>query len=222
MQFNVLIIGDSRVKGLKSLIEPCIGIDTCITVNVCSGAKLDDLYNFITKLNKIAYDLIIVCGGICNLTEKQTIKNNKFLIYKDGTRKKIHVKETLKNIANISNKIVVGNITPACLKQYFKTHNPNSTLTPEKTQEIDQQQDQLIEDIAELNSFITHELQNRHVNLAKFANTKSLLKRGPVYKRKIKFNPNKLPDGVHPSPKLKSDWAKVICSTITHYKTQNY
>jgi hypothetical protein len=203
----------------KNIIEPKCAIDTEITVTVCSSAKLEDLQNFITRSNIASFNLIIVCGGICNLTERKVIGKIKFLEYHDGAHKVNQLKDTIAEISKLSNKVIIGNITPASLIQYFCSQNRGSVLAQAKSTELDQQQQQLPADIESLNSFIASELPNRYINLANSATTKSLLKRGANHKRKSKFNPNKLPDGVHPSTKLKSDWARVIYSAIEYHKS---
>ena len=227
---RILIISDSRGSALQKHI---FGSDefsfpaieelskTCsITIQVFKGATLERLENKISNISKQKYyHLIILLGGICNLTTVTIERGLKLLHYISDTARTDSIKHTLTRLdKRYKAQLHIGRIVPACLEGYFEHHNPGKSSPPY----LSSQQEQLNNDLEDLNSFITSINNNRgqeridldtkvHKASCKSAKTKG--GRRKRAKRQV-IQKDLLPDGVHPSSELTKKWINRLASVL--------
>jgi lysophospholipase L1-like esterase len=203
---KVIIFSDSRGRNLAGhLTQVTSELNASFEVQTLPGATLDTILKKVERTTRRhTWDLCIILAGICNFTEKVTSRQHRYLQYK--TRKVAEVKSTISNIIESQGtKVTICTITPAHLSKYSNHRKDIDNLQEE--------QDNLISDIDEANQHIIDLNISRDlptINLARLSYTLSLKKQGPRNKRVTKFNPNELPDGVHPSTALEQRWANYI------------
>ena len=209
---RILVISDSRGRGIKHLLEEQTPHHWNIVweVQVLSGATLETIRKKVERGQRRSnWDCIIVIAGICNITRRKARGQNRYLEYKE--RKVVETIEAIdKLIDSLGNiNINICTITPASLKDYSEVRNNDP--------ELETEQKQLEEDITEINKHIIERNIRRDqttVNLAKLSQIRSLKKQGQTKKRIIKFNTKSLTDGVHPTVEHLREWATYIKDII--------
>lgn len=198
---NCLLLTDSRGTQLESLLNlKSCGSNTTIdwTVKSFPGATLETIAGRAENFHA-NFDLIIVIAGICNLTTRIRTSSKYKIEYR--TRKADEVKLLIQNLLEkFGEKIHICTITPADLN---KQHSTDVSISD--------QQSNLLEDIENINQFIIDSNICRDlptIDLASNSYVKSLKKQGQKRKKIVKFSSKDLPDGVHPSLKLKEKWSK--------------
>ena len=224
---DILFVADSRGRGGEQLFsnDPLINV----TKLVRPGATLDRLLDeTISIKNSTNYDLVVVAGGICNFTQRETIQGVKTLSYRHTTEGRRYIIESLKNKIKdarlkLGRKLILGTIVPACLSNYLTHHNiaKNIEKQPTREESVNEEQRHLIEDIEEINAAIREDNRvhdRRSLNWAQF-----VLQRSKKRKRKgaktfadpqRRFNLNGLQDGVHFNQELQDKCFKALEAVV--------
>lgn len=212
---KILIVTDSRGAGLQQfLAEKIDSNNTNIKVLVYRGAKLETLCNIVECKYDSSLDLVILSGGICDLTIREKEKGVKTLVYQRTDGNLDRIKDILTRITGkpgLRGKITITTIPPASLHRYFRHHNANKDPPPQ----TQQQQQDLLQDIQEINECII--TLNKAANLKtidlhdkcfrKSLAPKSKSKTKPIAERRRKiFQDHFLSDGVHANLSLQSKW----------------
>ena len=207
---HILIVTDSRGRGLQPFLASRISRQlAAIQVDVLPGATLETITAHLQSKIDRNTDLTIIAGGICNFTQKCKENNEKLLAYHRTEGKVEHVKDLLVQVAGeLQGKLAIATIPPASLKRYYTRFN-----NKEPPAALDQQQKELLQDIAEVNRDIT--TINKAANLKVidlhtqcFSNSLDRKKknRSNTERRRKIFNEHLLPDGVHPNSTLEHKW----------------
>ena len=211
---NVLVITDSRGKGLEELLfkkykhTPEINV----TVRTYGGATLDSMKRKLDRLRR-KYDLTIVISGICNFTKRELVKNRKVLSYNNGNDKVEHVSKLIKEI--VHKDCIIATIAPASLRKYAETVNLSGAI-PQQEEE----QKNLLKDLETVNKEIKQTCADREaqfLNLAKTVFQTAKKKRGKTTRTVQQFKANRLPDGIHLSQDLRKNWARNIAGAINRH-----
>ena len=225
---RILIATDSRGANLDVYLKNTELQRHCrIDVQVFRGAPLERLEYKIAQFTKhIKYDLIVVIGGICNLTTRVQEHRQKVLHYHRSLDSLANIKATLIRLdKRYKEKVLVSRIAPAFLLQYYQHHNTNNSEPPKN---LAQQQSHLNDDIEEINYFITGLNKSRgleRLDLDKQAFTYSKktakVKGGKRRQRRPVLNLDlaQFPDGVHPSEQLQQKWFARITSVLNKWAT---
>ena len=137
-------ITDSRGRGLNEFLDSQqIGSNKStivLHVRVYPGADLNRLKTKVDTFSAAkTYDLIVIIGGICDLTSKVTDENDLNLLeYTDSNSKKEHVLRTLSQLRQEYAQINIATIPPFSLKKYLTTKNPLYQLENPLLKIIDQ------------------------------------------------------------------------------------
>lgn len=207
---RILVITDSRGKNIKPHLQENTPEGKSITwdVQVLPGATIETILKRIERgKRRNHWHQIIVIAGICNITRRITSGSRNYLEYK--IRKVRETIEAIDQLLDIGEEVNICTITPASLKDYSSERENDPDLTLE--------QQQLEQDIEEINQHIIARNINKDsatINLAKLAQIRTLKKRSKASKRIIKFDTQKLRDGVHPTSAHLQEWANYICSMI--------
>ena len=205
----LLFVSDSRGRGGTDLLQdPSLEVTTIIR----PGAGLQILTNEAVKfLGLRKYDLVIIAGGICDLTKKEVQCGEKVLSYplsqEDRSAKIALLSDSItKARSKIGRKLLLTTIVPASLVNYYYHHNPQKTTAP---QDLNEQQIALFQDIDEINACIAannRAAERRTPNWANFAlqHSKKRKRKGSSQLAKSCSNLalKHLPDGVHFSGEL--------------------
>ena len=214
--FKVLILTDSRGTGIQDyLLNAKLdqGLNWSISYNIITkpGATLDCLAAKLVQINsRNQYHFCLLLAGICSLTQKARYNGLKCIDYQDREGKVELIITTIKDlIARFGKTFNIATITPAALEKHFRYWHPRS----KPPAELAHQQIELLTDIEHLNSVIVDlniERREPTINLARQSQSNS--KRGN--RRKSKFNPKNLEDGIHPNEHLQTVWFNLIAKYI--------
>ena len=212
-------MSDSRGRGLAERLRDSGLPDNPVIEEITrGGADIDKLLSHLQKsIERQSRDLIcyrrtivVVLGGICNLTYRHKEQHNNYISYQPASP--VQAKQSLSDQYSCLREfcksekleILLTTVYPAALKcaaQSFINQGKLSSL-PFDDEEFQQQQKALEDDIEEINNALldTAKQEGRQIiNLQKLLISTSVKKRGR--NRKIKkvsrYNYNHLPDGVH-------------------------
>jgi hypothetical protein len=156
------------------------------------------------------WDLIIVNGGICNLTRRTSGRQGTSLEYKTS-----RLEETSQAIDQLINspgdKVHLCTITPVSLHKYASHLN-----TREGDTDIDLEQQNLLDDIEALNELIKSKNIRRDfptINLAANVNTNKLKKQGNRKKRITKFCDTHPKISRSSGPDISQIWPQLLSTT---------
>ena len=213
---KILVITDSRGKGLEELLEthtdPTLAINW--TVRVYPGATISAIHRRLNRLHS-KYEAIIVIAGICNFTSRIKTRSTIHIEYTESKKDETQIQiDAL--LDTFKEKVHLATITPADL---FLQKFPNENTTTDAQKNLEN-------DIKEVNNHIIGRNIHRDlptVDLADNSMTSSIKKQGSKKKRiskfcnsGLKFTNPKHTDGVHPNPALKEDWVKYIIKLAPH------
>ena len=216
---KVFIATDSRGRDLQPFLASHFSQQQLsIQVDVCPGATLEQLVNVIKAKTDDSHDLIILSGGICNLTTKTKGKGIKSLTYHRNEDNISKIKDLVTTTqGTFGNRLSIATIPPASLLKFFQYHN--KSLDPPEY--LTEQQRDLLQDTEEVNQYITtlskaanirtidlHKQVFNNVLDPKKKNKHSCEKRRRVFLEKL------LTDGVHANTTLKQKWFKRYAQSI--------
>ena len=214
--FKVLILTDSRGSGiddylLNARLDQGIGCRISYNIIIKSGATLDCLAAKLVQINSgHQYHFCLILAGICSLTQKARYNGLKCIDYQEREGKVELIIATIKDlIARFGKSFNITTITPAALVKHFEYKHPRT----EPPAELAHQQSALLSDVEQINREIIGLNIARAeptINLARQSQSNS--KRGN--RRKTKFNPKNLRDGLHPNDHLKTVWFNLIAKYI--------
>ena len=133
-----LIICDSRGRGLEQFIdinETNLNTHFNIVIKIRPGRTLEAL---ITELEnqpekeRWFWDHAVIAGGICNFTERITDNSTRLLRY---NRNEDNIEDIINSIRAAKckyNNLNFATIPPACLINYFTSHNNQEINSIEK------------------------------------------------------------------------------------------
>ena len=172
------------------------------------GATLETILKQIERASRRAknWDLCIILGGICNITNRIATKGHRYIEY---TISKVdECKAAIDQIFESSiNHLHICTITPASLAKYLNHRNGDPKINEEQTN--------LLHDIEIINNYIKEYNISKDrptIDVAKQSYSLSLKKQGKKNKRNTKFQDKDLPDGVHPSITLEQKRAKYMAN----------
>jgi lysophospholipase L1-like esterase len=211
--FKVLILTDSRGRGLQEVIEAkasASASNIVAKVTVKPGATLDQCIDIALSIGSDSaeqFDIVVIQAGICDFTQRRRQGRIKILNYvRQGQVEKIE-KSLDKLDQALGNRAYVATlIIPASLKKYLNFHQQGTHIPEDILEEINEQQPLLIKDIEHVNSKI-FELHKKHGNRLidlhdrVFSSTLKRRKNKNKVKRSHIFKDNQLFDGVHPEIK---------------------
>ena len=156
-QSRVLFVSDSRGKGVEAYTKT---IGFRVDNRIRGGATLRKLGQIAqTSASKSEYDLIVIQGGICNLTKRETGKSGERLLqYSRGEEARVanieDIKHTLQALRlRFGPKLIFCTVIPADLHSYLKANN-NYDTDRDLREHLAIQQSQLIDDINDINRYI--------------------------------------------------------------------
>ena len=207
---------DYSPPALEELGKLCL-----LTVKVYKGATVERLENKLPGLlREKQYHLIVLLAGICNLPTVTKERQLKLLHYISEPERIDTIKQTFTRLDHkYKDRLHISRIIPACLSTYFKHHNKDKT-TPAY---LETQQVALLDDIEEINSFITsinsrrgQERLDLDKKLVVQSRKTSKTKTGERRKRTSRQTVKKelLPDGVHPSLELAKKWVDRLLAVL--------
>ena len=207
---TIRILTDSRGRGLEHRILSELDSSKNIRIifNVYPGTTLEKLRH---KLPRGQAALTLIIAGICNFTTSSKEGRKRIVTYNTALNvrqeRKDSIKSTILDLLDNYGSCIVSTIAPAKL----------TTLD-----NLDQKDDQqaLLADLQEINTFIKEESEKRNINILNLAKTfflSSRKRRGKSRKTVWRFAEEALPDGVHLNPKLQDRWAKIIATCITKF-----
>ena len=213
---NVLILTDSRGVGIDLLAYQKAELRTVkFEFRIWRGASFKNFKDFLEEEPRQEYHLIIICGGICDFTRKETVTVGevrlKTLTYKEHYNSVEIIISRLSSIRRLlRDKVIFATIPPASILKYVGT--VNKSPVPEHmlaTLQVDQ--DRLIQDIRLVNDWIISDSKEVRLPLIDWhrpvfpsKTKKRTASRTP--KRLDKFVDIHLTDGVHPDEWLKAKW----------------
>ena len=217
---TIVIISDSRGTGLEDCIKqhPSFS-DYNHVIRILPGKDLTQIGAAAKQItsNLRSRFYCVILAGICSLTERSTVLNERRLHYplqkrEDKISKIIDTIKDLKSQPGGSYNICF--FVPASLHKYFKHYNP----TAEPPAVLDEEQSALLDDINQINEVIDDlNTSTTNINLLKRVQVnvkKRKQKTNNLAYRKIrKFSDKELVDGVHFSDTLKNICFPLIYDT---------
>ena len=213
-RMRALVVSDSRGAGISRQVNRNQKLATLkkvrVDIRILPGATLRELRNAIANANAFhSYQLIIVVGGICDLTVKSQYDKLNILEYPAHDPDKV-VGEFILLRDEFGDKIIFSTISPASLVKYAKVKNNIECLPRELENRLTTSQVKLVQDLEYINSWIKEDNKQSHcTNLdhSKFTTSCSIKKplQGQKY-RKEKFSDKNLYDGLHANSELKTKW----------------
>ena len=208
---KILFISDSRGRDIKPLLNNSSEKPDNIVweVQVIPGAKLEDILKRVERgRRRNKWDQVVICAGICNVTNRVVKGGRRYLEYKNRQVEEIctQIDHILDDIGIISH---ICTITPAVIELYSNVRDGDPELQTE--------QQHLYQDIETINNHIIERNIARDrttIDLAKLSQIRSKKRQGSERKRIIKFNTKDVRDGVHPTPDLLQRWAHHINSKV--------
>lgn len=214
----IISVSDSRGRGFKAYVDQnkLINKDSRIIEKAIGGADIDRLFREIRQITRSINKeypthrvIVILQGGICSLTTKETRRGHEEITYTSSKDKVKSVKETIQEITKYCEErgyyLIISTILPVSLlkaETFFKDRRRlrESRLTP---QEKDAQQQALDADVTDINDYIKKTTKNcinsTSVNITKCYERRSLKKKGKKRAAKliVKFDFSFMGDGVH-------------------------
>jgi hypothetical protein len=226
--YNIIIATDSRGRFLERYLASTKPFwhrwQVCTIMK--PGANLKVLKEEIQKhLHPEKQNIIMLAGGICNLTSKITHRGGVEITY-TSTDKVQNITSTLHDISDElshSNTIVkIATIPPVSLDKYSTFQKSKHRLSDSifSTDTVQQQQRDLEADITQINNTITAINQHngvRTVNWHRDLLRTSIKKRGwngQSRKSVTKYTYGKLYDGVHAVEELSTNWFRILCESV--------
>jgi hypothetical protein len=197
---RILIVTDSRGGGLKNYLDGIDGIGLLcnITVVVLRGATLQTLLDII-DVEANSFDYFVLCGGICDLTDRKRSGRNIFLRYEpDPGLLDALIDVLIYYKALYGNRLNIATIPPASLRNYNIWKNGTSIPYD---YDIQSQQNLLFEHLRDLNSTIIEVNKKTDTETLNWAE-KSFSSALKGNRRVTKFKHSKFADGVHPDRSL--------------------
>ena len=227
---KVLIVTDSRGFGLTLQITRNQRINTLrgaeLDVKLYSGATLQELHECIRRANTFkSYDLNIVVGGICNLTERISWSGYNILHYpvKDLSSTKNTFLELREQYQG---KVIFATICPAGLTKHARVKNHIDELPQELENLLTENQIRLNRDIEEINSWIlenNRQYNCTNIDLSKIAKSQSIKRKLSGEKYRIQhFSDKNLYDGVHGNVLQRERWHKRTVDVIYQELTKRF
>ena len=211
---RLLIITDSRGRGVSTELhkKPAL-IPTRIAIRAIPGARLYEIERRITLTEVFQQqDLIIVAGGICDLTVKTNYQGQKLLTYPG-----VNINEVLGQIETLRHKfgsrLIIATIPPAGLLKYYEYKNPGQELPEQIESQLKEQQTKLLADLREINNYIkenNREANVTNIDLNRMVTSTSIKHSFGQRYRTERFTAKDLYDGVHANQSLKVKWHKRI------------
>ena len=219
---RVLIATDSRGAGIQQQInrnQKLASLDDIkIDIRIIPGAKVNEIHTAIkTACTYHTYDLILVIGGICNLTDRVQWCGLQLLDYSSKDLQEI--KGQFVSIREqYASKVIFATIPPASLMKYGQVKNRLEDLTKHIEVSLARKQRRLEKDLKLVNNWIRQNnkaYQATNLDLNKI-NTSNSIKRdiNGVRYRKESFTAKNLYDGLHANMKLKEKWHKRTTDVI--------
>lgn len=226
MEAYVLITTDSRGRGLDSNLRQggTLPDKTIIDSHSKGGATLEDLFKDLRRTTREAVRkhpghkvVIILSGGICNLTTKSGGRHDTQVHYNHDESSLGNIRKTLDEIWAYSNErgyyLIVTSILPVSLKisTEFQIKTGRLRTSRYTEEELAEQQGALDQDILDLNNHIAQKCKRENAVFVNLSNdlqtisTKTLGKRKKYKKKITKIHYEKLFDGVHPDDELKAN-----------------
>jgi hypothetical protein len=221
-RIKILIATDSRGSGISNQINRNQNLASLknvkIDIRILPGAKLDELHRAVNSASVYQnYDLIIIVGGICNLTEKSVWGNLNILDY--PVKDLYIVENQLSDIRQqYQDKVIFATIPPASLAKFARVKNNIDSLPSQLEAKLADSQQRLINDIFVLNDWIRQnniENQCTNLDLNNYNTSKSLKKSPNGGKYRIEtFSDKNMYDGLHANMTLKGKWHKRTTDVI--------
>jgi hypothetical protein len=214
---TVIVISDSRGRGLSELIDHSSDID--FIFKVLPGKTLQDIATVVDETlsnYQHTYYYCIVLSGICSLTVRSFTPLNCLRYHLSERESKVAaILDTINDLKfKYGARINICTFVPACLIKYFNIKNPDH---PEVPGYLIPEQEALLEDITQINDEIKQfnlNYRNTNINLCGRFVTHSKKKHqrsnSGARRRVTKFKDTELTDGVHFSDSIK----RVCCDLI--------
>ena len=240
MHSYLITVTDSRGADFDAFIGQRFAEISKRETYVYRGADLDFLYGKLRHITRrVARDFptyrIIVClyGGICSFTTKSRERGKQQVFYQHSQEKLEAIHSGLNGIAAYCKGhgyyLVIPMIQPACLVKSRDHFLGRGTLrvSAYTTEQLEQQQKHLEEDICETNKLIsslagnTIAIVNTQRNIQKrYSRTRKRL-HSTLRCNKVVFQYDDLEDGTHPNNKLKRCLFDKISTTIGRFLLQD-
>ena len=219
---KALIITDSRGFGISSQIVRNQQINSLkgadIDVKILSGATLQEIQEQTRRACTFkTYDLIIVIGGICNLTEIASWNRLNVLHY--PVKDLQSIRATLTELREqFQEKIIFSTICSAGLTKYARAKNYIDQLPKDLEQLLTENQARLNKDIESINDWIlanNKEFDCTNIDLNKLSTSQSIKRKFNGEKYRVKhFSDKNLYDGVHGNMAQREKWHKRTIDVI--------
>ena len=222
---KVHIICDSRGAGFQRLLSNHTK-DLDFSVSVTSGAKLSQLINCATE-RKEQYDLQIIVGGICDITDK----NGPYVTFSErNPRQQLFQAAIQAARKTLGNRIVFSNIASASVSKYnnFKYSSAKKRKKGIHIVEppITNNQKELESEVRDINILIEDEAEENNlpaIKLDQAITCNSIKRRGRAGRKhsSIKVHSyTRLYDGIHGDEKIKKIWCgKIAKAARAAYNT---
>ena len=196
------------------------------TINILKDLVQYHLNSLFTNAHANHHIHIVLAAGICNLTKKHHSPDGTYISYPFSNSNTHNIISTLQNFKhhfqsqNVSVRIACIPSVSLHKNQEFSIANAKLNKPILSSQEIEEQQHQLNEDLKNINEEII--TMNESSGVRNIRWDRDLLRcvtktrgRNSQNKKKIqKFNFNHLYDGVHADQYLKTKWYYFLCLSI--------
>ena len=243
MQACVVVIGDSRARGLAdSLVchlEPTIKVED----HACGGDTLDDVYTKLKRSTRTCLKhhhhkcVVVILAGICSLTDRERTQAGFETSFRLSLaeNKTTDIKTTIEQIFNYTSDrgifVIICSIYPGSLVKHMTHRIQQGRLIQRRVTysepQLQEQQKALVSCVEEVNDHIKSESLKHslvtYLNIHKLLEVRSKKTVGnskTKRKRIISFSFNHLVDGLHPDEGLQNsirNKIEVACrKLITH------
>ena len=227
---RILLITDSRGRGLKNLLNNSLNHKYEIFENILSGSTIETLADWIeTETNRLGHlDAVILIGGICNFTSKETYRTCHGQINIIRYQERIDTTQIRGRlealIDQLQRRLIIATIPPASLIKYLEEQERRRGIRiPEGErgrllEDLASQQRDLEWDIEDLNKWIIEKNKELAKPTLDFHNQvyKTSKKKQRARSRRVrKFCDEDLRDGVHPNHSLLVKLCMRLDDTVT-------
>ncbi len=229
----VVILSDSRGKGLGELIQRNLKPDSVVCTRIYGGADFpklhEELVNIIPYIPTRFNDtIVIISAGICSLTIKTRNAGNHEVSYPSSRRQQIT--QQIDNLIAVciahNFKLIFTGIYSASLEKSAAHFAETGTCAVRSWSSEDtvNQQVKLESDINYINSYIAEKAKSTqcayiYVNLQKHITKRSTKSYKGVKKVVQYLSYSDLPDGIHPNDKLKGELFSKILNALNHMQS---
>ena len=213
---NVLIVTDSRGKGLPEALHTPDFQNISLDINIRKGGTYTDFEEIIASHTADKqYHLIVIVGGICSFTSRERLHNinrkvNAITYKSSKVQAAIEILTRLRQ--ELGRTLIVGTVPPASLIKYLKSRNRLvQHFDPALTKQLEAQQISLLQDLTLLNDWITTSNTNLRLptlDLHRAVISSAIKVTCGKRRRTKRFTDLHLEDGVHADELIALRWHK--------------